>query len=209
MATSELRVASEDVLEFWFSDAGVSPGKAAQRALFWFQSDPTVDETIARRFSKAVARAVRSDLDSWKRSPRPCLALIILVDQFPRNLYRGTPAAFRYDARALDVAVHGVAAGHLDRLAPVEQWCFLMPYEHSEELSIQREGIELFEQLVDRSSPEWQPLLRQGLGFARRHLDIVERFGRFPHRNVILARASTAAERAYLAAGGESFGQSA
>jgi uncharacterized protein (DUF924 family) len=202
-------VDSEDVLTFWLADAAVGPGEAAQRASFWFRSDPAVDETITQRFSKAVAQAAGSDLDSWKRSPRPCLALIILLDQFPRNVSRGTSAAFAHDARALDVAVQGVAAGHLGRLAPVEQWCFLMPYEHSEELSVQREGTLLFEQLVDRSAPAWQPLLRQGLDFAHRHLDIVERFGRFPHRNAILGRASTAAERAYLEAGGETFGQSA
>jgi uncharacterized protein (DUF924 family) len=203
-----LTVDSEDVLAFWLADAAAGPEKAAQRASFWFQSDPAVDETIARRFSKTVASAAARRLDSWERSPRPCLALVILLDQFPRNLYRSTPAAFGYDAQALDVAARGMAAGHFDRLAPVEQWCFLMPYEHSEDLSIQREGMKLFEQLVDRGSPEWQPLLRQGLDYARRHLDIVERFGRFPHRNAILGRASTAAERAYLEAGGETFGQS-
>jgi len=203
-----LEVDSEDILTFWFADAGLGPGEAERRVPFWFQPDPSVDETIARRFSNALARASSSDLDSWKESPRPCLALIILFDQFPRNLYRGMPAAFRYDAQALKVAVHGVAAGHLDHLAAVEQSFFLLPYEHSEDLEIQREGIKLFEQLVDRASPDWQPLLEQSLDFACRHYDIVERFRRFPHRNAILGRVSTAAEQAYLEAGGESFGQS-
>jgi uncharacterized protein (DUF924 family) len=115
--------------------------------------------------------------------------------------------AFQYDSKALDVATRGVAAGYLEQLSPAEQRMFVLPYEHCEDISVQRAGIELFEGIVDRVSTEWELSTRGSLGFARRHLEIIERFGRFPHRNDVLGRESTVAEQAYLVDGGESFGQ--
>jgi len=202
-----LHVTPEDILAFWFADAVGDPAKAMQRRSFWFQANPAVDESISQRFSTSVRFAARGEFRSWEQAPRSCLALVILLDQFSRNLYRGKAEAFQYDSRALDVASRGVAAGYLEHLSLVEQCIFVLPYEHSEDVSVQRAGIELLEQIVDGADPEWEPSARLSLDFARRHLEIVERFGRFPHRNAVLGRPSTPAEQAYLEGGGESFGQ--
>jgi uncharacterized protein (DUF924 family) len=203
----DLQETPEDILTFWFADAVGDPAKAMQRQSFWFQADAAVDESISQRFSASVRFAARGEFTAWEHAPQSCLALVILLDQFPRNLYRGRPEAFQYDSRALDVASQGVAAGYLAQLSSIEQCIFVLPYEHSEAVSVQRAGIELFEQIVDGANPEWEPSARVSLHFARKHLEIVERFGRFPHRNAVLGRPSTAAERAYLEGGGESFGQ--
>jgi len=202
-----LLVTPEDVLTFWFADAAGDPAKATQRRSFWFQPDPAVDESISRRFSASVRCAARGELSAWEQAPQSCLALVILLDQFPRNLYRETAEAFQHDSRALDIASRGVAAEYLEQLSVIEQCILVLPYEHSEDLPVQRAGIELFEQIVDEAGSEWEAFARVSLDFARRHLEIVERFGRFPHRNAALGRPSTPAEQAYLDGGGESFGQ--
>jgi uncharacterized protein (DUF924 family) len=202
-----VQVTPDDVLTFWFADAVGDPAKAMLRRSFWFQVDPAVDEAISGRFSTSVRRAARGKLAAWEHAPRSCLALVILRDQFPRNLYRGRAEAFECDSRALEVASRGVAAGYLQQLSLVEQCFFVLPYEHSEDVSVQRAGMGLLEQIIDQADPEWRPSARVSLDFARRHLQILERFGRFPHRNAALGRPSTPAEEAYLDRGGESFGQ--
>ena len=204
-----MQEAPEDILTFWFADAVDDPAKAMQRRAFWFEANPTVDESISQRFSTLVQRSGRGELTAWEQAPRSCLAIVVLLDQFPRNLYRGMAEAFQYDSRALDVASRGIAAGYLEQLSLIEQCILVLPYEHSEILSVQRAGMKLMEQIVDGASPEWEPAARISLEFARKHLEIIERFGRFPHRNVVLGRPSTDAERAYSEDGGESFGQSA
>lgn len=206
-ARSGLQATEEDILSFWFADAVENPAQAMQRRSFWFQANPAVDELISRRFSTSIQCAARGDLSAWEQTPRACLALVILLDQFPRNLHRGKSEAFQYDSRALGVASRGVETGHLEKLSTIEQCVFVLPYEHSEDVSVQRAGIGLFERIVAGADPEWEPSARVSLHFARRHLEIVKRFGRFPHRNAVLGRPSTSAEQAYLEGGGESFGQ--
>jgi len=202
-----LQVAPKDILTFWFADAVEDPAKAIQRRSFWFQADPTVDEMISERFSASILCASRGELSAWEQAPLSCLAHVILLDQFPRNLYRGKARAFQFDSRALGVASRGVAAGYLDQLSLVEKCFLLLPYEHSEDLYVQRAGIDLLERIVDGAEPEWEPSARVSLDFAKRHFEIVERFGRFPHRNAVLGRLSTPVEKAYLEGVGESFGQ--
>ncbi len=201
-----MQVTPGDILAFWFADAARDPAKAMRRRLFWFRNS-AVDESISERFSDSVRCAARGEFTAWEEAAPSCLALVILLDQFPRNLYRGRAEAFEHDSRALDVASRGVAAGFLEQLSFIEQAFFLLPYEHSEDVSVQRAGIGLLEQIVDEAAPEWEPSARVSLHFARRHLEIVERFGRFPHRNAVLGRSSTPAEQEYLEGGGESFGQ--
>jgi uncharacterized protein (DUF924 family) len=167
-----LPVTPEDILTFWFADAVGDPGKAMQRRLFWFRANPALDESISQRFSTSVQRAGRGEFAAWEQAPRSCLALVILLDQFPRNVYRGRAEAFQYDSLALDVASRGVASGYLEQLSIVEQFVLLLPYEHSEDVSVQRAGIGLLVQMVDRADPEWKPSARVSLDFARRHLEI-------------------------------------
>ena len=202
-----MQVTPEDILTFWFADAVEDPVRAMRRRLIWFQVEPAFDETISRRFAVSLRRAARGEFAAWEQAPRSCLALVVLLDQFPRNLYRGRAEAFQYDSRAIGVASRGVAVGYLERLALIEQCVFVLPYEHSEDLSVQRAGVKLVEQIVAGASPEWEPSARGSLHFAKQHLKIVERFGRFPHRNAALGRLSTTAEQAYLEDDTESFGQ--
>ncbi|MGH8427827.1 MAG: DUF924 family protein [Gammaproteobacteria bacterium] len=195
------------ILDFWFADCAENPEKAQTRGSFWFAADPNVDVEIRRRFAQPMKDATSDMLELWKAEPRSCLALVLLLDQFPRNACRGTAQAFAHDGQALSVAEHAVAANYLDELTPIEQAFALIPFQHSESLSIQRRGIELFIALEYRGPREWRPLIGIYLGYARKHLVIIERFGRFPHRNVILGRKSTSGETAYLK-NGPTFGQS-
>ena len=197
----------EDIHRFWFADALTDPARATLRMGFWFRSDSATDENIAQRFAPAVRDAALGLLTGWQAQPQSCLALIIVLDQFPRNIYRGTPAAFEHDSQALGVTRRGIAAGHLDALQTVEQAFFLMPFQHVEDLDSQREGVKHFEKMVNDAPLDWRGLAEGILIYARQHLEIVERFGRFPHRNAILGRVSTSAEREYMASHGESFGQ--
>ena len=198
----------EEIHEFWFADAVSDPAKADARMSFWFQSTPEVDAMIARRFAGVLHEAATGVLAAWALKARPGVALIIVLDQFPRNMGRGTAAAFAHDRQALILARRGVSAGFLDELTTVEQAFFLMPFQHSEDLACQREGVALFEQMAGIALPEWRAFAESILRYARMHLEIVARFGRFPHRNRILKRDSTPEERDYLNSNSESFGQS-
>ena len=195
--------------EFWFADAADDPAKAQRRMAFWFRADRDTDEAIADRFASTLAAAGDGRLSDWESRPRSCLALIVVLDQCPRNIYRGAAGAYRYDARALALARSGVAAGQLHSLTPIEQAFFLMPFQHCEDLRGQREGFALFQSTADEAPHEWHTVMDSVLHYARLHLEIVERFGRFPHRNAVLGRPSTAAELEYLTTNGESFGQTA
>jgi uncharacterized protein (DUF924 family) len=204
-----LTATPEDILQFWFGDALAEPAAAARRTSFWFGAAPAVDEEIARRFGTVLRSAVSGALAHWESQARSCLAVIVVLDQFPRNIYRGTSAAFACDAQALGITRRGVAVGYLRALRIPEQAFFLMPFQHAEDRAAQREGLALFERLHGEAPAEWRAFTQGIIDFARLHLDIVERFGRFPHRNGILGRVSTAPELEYLAANSQSFGQSA
>lgn len=197
----------DEILSFWFADAATDPARAADRMAYWFRSTAEDDAAIAQRFNATLQQAAEGTLAHWETQPLQTLALIIALDQFPRNIHRGTPAAFDYDREALNVSRHGVAAGHLRALPTIEQAFFLMPFQHCEDRACQREGVVLFERMVEEASPEWRAAAESMLHYARLHHEIIERYGRFPHRNQILGRISTPEEQQYLAADHESFGQ--
>lgn len=193
------------ILDFWFGDAeDAASVAAAHSALWWGKSDAT-DDAIRRRFSAWVTRAAGGELDDWLDTPRGRLALIILLDQFTRNIHRGHPQAFAGDERALRWAKEGIAAGVDNELRPIERAFFYLPLEHSEQLAHQQQCVQLYRQLLDAVPPAEKPLFATYLDFAEQHLAIIERFGRFPHRNAILGRASTAEELAFLETPGSSF----
>ncbi len=206
-----MQIDFEDVLEFWFGAAANDPALAAARQAFWFgaAASEEVDSVVRQRFGPALAAAVRGDFDAWLQAPRSALALVVLLDQFPRNIARGTANAFAHDARALRVAKEAVARGHLEKLAPLERAFLILPFEHSESVEDQREAVRLSAEIALTAPAEWRPLLEQYLKYAKQHLALIERFGRFPHRNHVLGRAPTAEEEAYLAEGGTTFGQQA
>ena len=197
----------DDVLNFWFADALEAPKLASARGAIWFGTSPAVDSEIWEEFADVVSDASEGHYEDWLQTARGRLALIIVLDQFPRNIYRGTAEVYRYDPLALQLAQAGVALGQLVGLEVPEQAFFLMPYQHAEDIEVQRTGVALMQALVSEAPDGWKEVAEGYRGFAVRHHDIVAYYGRFPHRNKILGRHSTTAESRFLSEGGESFGQ--
>src|SRR3954463_547053 len=179
---------AQQVLEFWFDPAL----DAAQRNKRWFGKDEAFDAEIRRRFLDLYEEGAAARLNAWKGSVRECLALVILLDQFPRNMFRGEARAFAADALARDAA--RTLLPRADQLLPDERLFAWLPFEHSESLDDQNLACELI-------APLGEELLR----YAERHRQIIERFGRFPHRNAILGRASTPEEIEFLKQPGSGF----
>ena len=198
---------AEAILAFWFGRGADDPAEAAARERFWFGASREADERVRERFAPVVEAAAGGELDGWLESPRAALALVVLLDQFPRNLWRGTARAFSLDAQASKAARAALERGHLQALSPVERAFLVLPLQHSESLSAQRESVRLSADIARNAPAAWRPLLEHYLGFAREHLALIERFGRFPHRNRALGRASTPEEEAHLRGGGAAFGQ--
>ena len=163
----------------------------------WFNRDDAFDAMLRERFGEAQAAAARGLLDSWQATPEGALALVLLLDQVPRNIHRSTPAAFATDPAARRVAAASLERGDDARVAPELRSFFYLPFMHSEELADQKRCVALYQALGNADS----------LRYAEEHHDIVARFGRFPHRNRILGRETTEEEQAYLEAGGFTGGQ--
>ncbi|MEK8051767.1 DUF924 family protein [Ideonella sp. DXS22W] len=185
-AASAATTTPEALLHFWFSET-----TPAQR----FRVDPDFDALIARRFGATVDAAAAGELWAWRATPQGRLAEVVALDQFPRNMHRGTPRAFACDGIALVLAQHAVAAGADAAVPPEQRAFFYLPYMHSESRAIQAESERLYRALGHDNH----------LDYAIRHRVIVDRFGRFPHRNAILGRASTDEELAFLQQPGSSF----
>ena len=194
-----------DILGYWFgNESGDAATAKAQRQLWWAK-DAAVDADIRKRFGAVVAAAATGAHDEWMATPRGRLALILLFDQFPRNMYRDTPQAFAYDWLACRVALDGINDGIEQSLRPIERVFFYLPLEHAESLPLQERCVALFTALA-AATPEADRNVFSGyVDFAVRHQDIIRRFGRFPHRNRILGRPSTPEETAFLQQPGSSF----
>ncbi len=198
----------EDALpDFWFGTSIADDADRRQWRSRWFRADPEFDALLRQRFAALADAAARGDLATWTARPRGRLALILALDQLPRNLHRGTPAAFACDPFALAQCLAGVEAGQDASLAVAERGFFYLPLQHVEDATLQARGVVLCERLVAQASGPDLELATAFLGSAREHLAVVRRFGRFPHRNAILRRASTAAERDWLAEGERDYGQ--
>lgn len=206
--TGEMPVAAlaREILDFWFvPNPGESTGTggSTQDGVVvrdaWFRKDDAFDAQIRERFGVALAAALAGAYGEWCDEARGSLARVILLDQFTRNAFRGTPDAFAGDARALATAKDAVGRGYDAALAPQERWFLYMPFEHSEALADQDEAVALFERLAAQTG------LSEPLPWAIRHRDVVRRFGRFPHRNEILGRGSTPDELAFLQQPGSRF----
>jgi uncharacterized protein (DUF924 family) len=183
----------QDVLAFWF---GTPPGPARPE---WFRKDAAFDAQIRQRFGALHERAARRELDAWRASPEAMLALVVVLDQFSRNLYRGQAAAFAQDEHARDCASEALQRGDDLSLLPVQRQFLYLPFEHSEDLADQERAVDLMGSLeafeATRGLTEW----------AVKHRDIVARFGRFPHRNAALGRESTPGEAEFLKQPGSGF----
>ncbi len=190
----------EAVLAFWFGPRDADARTRTAHAARWFAGDAVLDAEVAQRFAGDVAAAVRHQRDAWAPSARGRLALILLLDQFSRQLYRGRAEAFASDPHALALALTGIDAGLDAPLGDAERAFFYMPLHHAENLAVQDRCVDVFAALHARSDAAWRDQAAGFLRYAREHRDVIARFGRFPHRNAALGRASTAEERAYLAA---------
>nr|WP_221223555.1 DUF924 family protein [Roseococcus suduntuyensis] len=184
-------------MDFWFADGPDTPRKA------WFQRDDAFDAEIRARFGTLVAPAREGTLDGWAATPEGALALLILLDQFPRNLFRGHPHAFASDAHARSLARELVLRQRMDlRVTPTQRPFFYLPFEHAEDMAAQDLSAALFEGLRDNPAAAAPG---GSIDYAWRHRVIIARFGRFPHRNATLGRESTPAELTYLAQPGAGF----
>lgn len=197
MSYDELHQRARAVLDFWFGAPG-SPEHGTDREE-WFKKDETFDAAIRDAFLADCEKAAAGEYDSWVQTASGGLALLILLDQFPRNLFRDNPRAFATDAKALDIAQRMVARGD-DKTMPKEQQFFVyLPFEHSEDLAMQERCLELTAAMpqgkAENSPYHW----------SKKHYDVIKRFGRFPHRNAVLGRENTPAEAEYLAQPGAGF----
>lgn len=191
----------QKVLDFWFPDlAGADHARMARQFEWWFLGG--ADVGIRDGFPRLLDRAAGGQLDGWSQGPRSRLALIIVLDQFSRSLHRGTAIAFAQDEKALGLALDGIETGYYAALAtPWEKIFFSLPLAHSERLSHLDRAVELAEQLVAQAAPPFWRILEYSAAQARGHRDVIMRFGRYPHRNLVLGRQSTPEEGDYLANG--------
>jgi uncharacterized protein (DUF924 family) len=180
----------QEVLEFWFAE---------DNKPLWFAPTPDFDQAIRERFGETFARAAAGKLNSWEDSPEGCVALCLLLDQMPRHMFRGTPRAFATDEKAVAVAGRALSREFDGRLPPDHKTFLYMPFMHSERLADQLRALALFESAG----------LSEALGYSKGHLAIIQRFGRFPHRNGILGRTSTPEELEFLAQHEDHYGQRA
>ncbi len=179
-------VSYQDVLDFWFKES--TPQQ-------WFKKDPNFDRQITERFTETWARASRCELFAWREHSMGRLAEILVLDQFSRNIFRDRPESFSQDSLALALAQEAVRTEDLSKIAIPARGFFYMPYMHSESVAIHQEALTLFR----------QPGLESNYDFEVRHLEILRKFGRYPHRNAILGRTSTAEEIEFLNQPGSSF----
>ena len=187
---SEPPIQPRAVLDFWFSDRAQP---------LWFEKDQAFDDEIRRLFGAAVEAAQAGAFEHWRKSPDGTLALLILLDQMARNIHRGSPRAFAADHRALGVAMQAVADG-IDRAYDFQRRrFFLLPYEHSEDPAVQARSLQLFADLAATCAPHEKEEAADQYLYARKHADIIARFGRYPHRNDCLGRPCTPEELAFLA----------
>ena len=195
-----------DVLEFWFADSLTNPDTLAERRAIWFMGGPDVDQLITNKFGTLPDAALEGELQHWTTDARNALALVLVLDQFPRNIYRNTARAYHYDSAGLDLALKIIDQSLHLKLHPIEQSFLFLPLQHSEALDDQTLAVQLYETLTAQSPGPCLESAKNSLDYAKRHCDIIRRFGRFPHRNAILGRDSTEAEIDFLAAGGDTFG---
>lgn len=194
-----------DIIDFWFGPLAGPESFPEDRAKLWFGKDAAFDNLIKSQFEYLLEAGRAGQLNHWKATPRGTLSLIILYDQFPRNIYRGSRAAFADDERALQYCLNGLAQDFDLELRPVERVFFYLPLEHAEDRLMQEASVARFQRLCDEAPKVLWEKMDSFLDFAKRHKAVIDRFGRFPHRNAAMGRASTPDELEYLKTPGSGF----
>lgn len=195
------------ILSFWFKEQELTAPQIDRRMDTWFSEDPVFDHEIEKKFGDDVNAACAGNLDHWAAIPHGRLALILLIDQFRRNIHRNSAAAFSHDKQALKLCVEGAVEKKDKELTPIQRMFFYMPLQHAESRKVQAKSLELYNRLAEAVSLTHRETFLTVAQFAELHRDIVERFGRFPHRNELLNRENTAEEAKYLEGDNPEFGQ--
>lgn len=196
---------AQTVLDFWFGPSGSAAGIAARQGKLWFGKSAIHDRAVSERFSDTLAAATAGELDHWPGTPAGRLALVIVFDQFPHHIHRGRPQAFATDRQALALTLAALAAHEDAHLTPLERVFLYLPLEHAESNEMQALSVSLYERLAAEAADGEHALFENFLEYARRHRDVVARFGRFPHRNAVLGRPSTPDEIEFLQQPGSRF----
>ncbi len=197
----------EAILGFWFKEQALSAPQIDRRMDIWFGEDDVFDHECKKEFSADVELASAGNLNHWAEDSHGRLALILLLDQFRRNIYRNTAQAFELDKAALKLCIEGARSKKDKGLTPIEQAFFYMPLQHAESLKVQDKAVAIFNRLSEAVSPTYRETFETMATFAELHRDIIEQFGRFPHRNKLLGRENTPEEDEYLAGDSPDFGQ--
>ncbi|MEM5518802.1 DUF924 family protein [Henriciella sp. AS95] len=196
----------ENVLDYWIGGSAESASAIADMQPRWFQKSFETDKQIADNFIDVLADLASGKANEWARQgARPRLAAIIVLDQFSRNLFRGHKLSFAHDAIARNLMKTGLALGEDKQLSETERVFFYLPAEHSEDMLDQKLSVRLFKQLVAEARPEFKDFCASTLDYAKAHFEVVDEYGRFPHRNKVMRRTSTPEERAYLSQPGAGF----
>ena len=196
-----------EIVAFWLGTSLENPEAAFSRKEWWYKGGRPVDEDIRARFGDLVPQACARQLMAWQSTPSGALALILLLDQFTRNLYRNTPQAYGGDACAFEVLNQAIDEKLDTALPPVSRIWLYHPFHHAEDAEDQDRGLDLLNMLLKEATAEWQPYVKLSIEGWTRHRNIVARFGRFPHRNAVLSRDSTSEELKFLRTNNEAFGQ--
>lgn len=192
---------------FWLGSSTESPELAAARRDWWYRGGAPVDDEIRCRFGALLPKACNGELTAWLTTAEGALALILLLDQFTRNLYRSTPEAYVGDALAFDLVNQAIELNLDEDLHPVARIWLYHPFHHAESVAQQDQGLALLETALQAAPNVWRAYVQRSITGWTRHRDIVARFGRFPHRNKVLGRSSSAEERAFMDEDGDTFGQ--
>ena len=205
--TDEDQSRIQAILAFWFKEQALSAPQIDRRMETWFSEDPVFDHEIEKEFADDVTAACEGKLSHWGSEPHGRLALILLIDQFRRNIFRNTADAFSMDKLALKLCVEGAMQKKDKGLTPIQRVFFYMPLQHAESRKVQAKSVELYERLAEAVSPTERETFLTVAQFAELHKDIIDQFGRFPHRNRLLGRENTPEEADYLAGDSPDFGQ--
>lgn len=196
---------AQEILDFWFGRIENTVLPSQNRTNIWFGGGEQVDTEIREKFGEDLDKAILGERKDWENEPRGSLALIIVFDQFSRNIHRGMPMAFTQDQKALDLCIRGIERQYDHEVSLIERAFFYMPLMHSESLEMQTTSVRAFKMLVDLSFPEARPLFQNFFEYSLKHYEVVEKFGRFPTRNSILGRESTKEELEYIEKNGNEF----
>jgi len=195
----------QPLLDWWFGSSGSANETAAAKGKLWFGKRDSQDLEAQTRFGDWVEQALAGGLTDWAQRPEGWLALVLLLDQLPRMIYRDTPTSFSGDLRAQALVAQGIAADFDRQLQPIQRVFIYLVFEHSENLAVQNEGISRYIELVAQQPEIDRALFSDYLDYAERHQKVIARFGRFPHRNAVLGRESTDEELAFLTGPGSRF----